>query len=64
MTEREARAADRFKRGDKVRHVDGSEGMVERVTVDRVTVQFPYRWRSSVVAAKNLTLIEEKTTNA
>jgi len=49
----------KFKRGDRVRHIDGSEGMVERVTVDRVTVQFPYRWRSSVVAAKNLTRIDE-----
>lgn len=47
----------RFSRGDRVRHADGREGMVERVTVDRVTVQFPYHWRSSVVLAKNLTLI-------
>ena len=51
--------APKFKRGDRVRHIDGSEGTVERVTADRVTVQFPYRWRSSVVAAKNLTLLKE-----
>lgn len=49
---------DDFKRGDMVQHKDGRTGMVERVTVDKVTVQFPYHWRSSVVKASNLTKVE------
>lgn len=44
-----------FKPLDRVRHKDGRVGTVERVTVDKVTVQFPYHWRSSVVKAENLT---------
>jgi hypothetical protein len=43
-----------FKPMDRVRHKDGREGMVERVTANKVSVQFPHHWRSSVVNAENL----------
>lgn len=50
----------KFKPLDRVRHKDGREGQVERVTVDKVTVQFAHHWRSSVIHEKNLTLIEKE----
>lgn len=55
-----------FRAYDRVQHKDGRVGMVERVTPDgkggtRVSVQFPNHHRTSVIDAKNLTHLDEKT---
>lgn len=50
----------KFKPLDRVRHKDGREGQVERVTVDKVSVQFPHHWRTSVIDEKNLTLVGQE----
>jgi hypothetical protein len=43
-----------YSRGDTVQHKDGRIGIVERVQMPTITVQFPYHWRSSVIKAENI----------
>lgn len=61
---KEYRAAHTFKAYDRVKHKDGREGMVERVTGHWISVQFEHHARTSVVLNENLTRIPKEGTDA